>query len=101
MSPGRGQATLFELSFAKTPPADQVVDLPPAPLASTPPDPLRRPPPGRSGEPRLAPATRRLQRTGRFPARPVPSGSFSPVLTVHPLHRSSPSRPADAGIAGN
>src|SRR5436309_3184580 len=78
------------LSFAKTPPADQVVDLPalmrrqspvddhaPAPLASTPPDPLRRPPPGRSGEPRLAPATRRLQENGD-PAQD--SGDGSPLL---------------------
>src|SRR2546422_1985456 len=81
---------LSQVSFAKTPPADQVVDLPPlmrrqspvddhppALLASTPPDPLRRPPPGRSGEPRLAPATRRLQENGD-PAQD--SGDGSPLL---------------------
>ena len=53
-----------------------VDDHPPAPLASTPPDPLR-PPPGRSGEPRLAPATRRLQENGD-PAQD--SGDGSPLL---------------------
>src|SRR2546422_8429726 len=42
----------------------QLDDHRPAPLASTPPDPLRRPPPSRSGEPRLAPATRGLQENG-------------------------------------
>src|SRR3989442_6220914 len=74
-------------SFPKPPPADQVVDLPalmrrqspvddhpPAPLASTPPDPLRRPPPARPGEPRLAPATRRLQENGD-PAQAARDGS--------------------------
>src|SRR3989442_2811054 len=83
-----GTSTRIEnLSFAKTPAADQVVDLPalmrrqspvddhpPAPLASTPPDPLRRPPPARPGEPRLAPATRRLQENGD-PAQAARDGS--------------------------
>src|SRR6266404_3977418 len=54
-----------------------VDDHPPALLASTPPDPLRRPPPGRSGKPRLAPATRRLQENGD-PAQD--SGDRSPLL---------------------
>src|SRR5207247_2213083 len=39
----------------------QFDDHPPAPPASTPPLPLRRPPPPRPREPRLAPATRRVQ----------------------------------------
>jgi hypothetical protein len=65
------------LSFAKTPPGGQLVDLsalfrreselddqPPAPPASTPPLPLRRPPPARPGEPRLAPPARRVQANG-------------------------------------
>src|SRR5207237_6245733 len=65
------------LSLAKTPAGSQVVDLSalirresrlddpsPAPRASTPALPLRRPPPARSREPRLAPATRRLQAKG-------------------------------------
>src|SRR6267143_6159392 len=55
----------------------QLDDHPPAPFASTPPDPLRRPPPGRSGEPRLAPATRRLHENGD-PAQD--SGDGSPLL---------------------
>src|SRR5258708_2612999 len=57
----------------------QLDDHPPAPLASTPPDPLRRPPPGRSGEPRLAPATRRLHENGD-PAQAACDGS--PLLGV-------------------
>src|SRR5438132_11334713 len=68
---------LPNLSLAKTPAGSQVVDLSalirresrfddpsPAPRASTPALPLRRPPPARSREPRLAPATRRLQAKG-------------------------------------
>src|SRR5712664_2853140 len=39
----------------------QLDDHPPAPPASPPPVPLRRPPPARPGEPRLAPAARRVQ----------------------------------------
>jgi IstB-like ATP binding protein len=69
--------SICDLSFAKTPPGGQVVDLsalirrkselddhPPAPPASTPPFPLRRPPPARPGEPRLAPPARRVQANG-------------------------------------
>src|SRR2546427_140220 len=40
----------------------QLDDPPPAPPASPPPVPLRRPPPARPGEPRLAPAARRVQK---------------------------------------
>src|SRR2546425_10820887 len=71
-SPGRSR-----LSLAKTPPGGQVVDLTvlirpqsqfddhsPAPPASAPPLPLRWPPPARPGEPRSAPATRRIQTNG-------------------------------------
>src|SRR5262245_61920261 len=75
---------LYDLSFAKTPPSGQVVDLSalmrrqselddhsPAPSASTPPVPLRRPPPARPREPRLAPPARRVQANGA-PAQASP-----------------------------
>src|SRR5467141_373828 len=65
------------LSLAKTTPGGQVVDLSvlirpqsqfddhsPAPPASAPPLSLRWPPPARPGEPRSAPATRRIQTNG-------------------------------------
>src|SRR6266852_9728612 len=70
-------SVIGHLSFAKTPSGGQMFDLsalirrrsrlddhPPAPHASPPPVPLRRPPPPRPLEPRLAPATRRLQANG-------------------------------------
>ena len=73
-SPGRGGCGPRGCPSPKLHPVGQVVDLsalirtkselddhPPAPPASTPPVPLRRPPPARPGEPRLAPAARRVQ----------------------------------------
>ena len=73
----------------------------PAPPASTPPVPLRRPPPARPGEPRPAPATRRVQENGD-PAEASPrligsSGSGWPGSGPgggSPPHRDPRHRPA-------
>src|SRR5258708_24809602 len=111
--------TNCSLSFAKTPSARQALDLSPlireqsrshdqraAPPASPPPLPLRWPPPPRRREPRLAPATRRVQAD----AEPAPApAARSPLLGLvvqdlasveaGPRHRGARRRPTLAATS--